>query len=76
MLGNVWEWVSDRYDKSYYGGSPERDPQGAGDGEDRILRGGSRGGKPEDVRVSNRNKVKPDYANEYIGFRCVREGNP
>jgi formylglycine-generating enzyme required for sulfatase activity len=76
VLGNVWEWVSDWYDKKYYENSPPRDPRGATNGEERALRGGSWGGGPGDVRVSNRNRVKPDYRNEYIGFRCLREGGP
>ena len=28
MHGNVWEWVADRYDESYYARSPVDDPQG------------------------------------------------
>lgn len=28
MVGNVWEWVHDRYDPGYYATSPDRDPTG------------------------------------------------
>ncbi|MBF0462765.1 MAG: SUMF1/EgtB/PvdO family nonheme iron enzyme [Magnetococcales bacterium] len=28
MLGNVWEWVNDRYQADYYGKSPRINPQG------------------------------------------------
>ena len=30
MLGNVWEWASDWFDKNYYRRSEERDPRGPG----------------------------------------------
>ena len=41
MSGNVYEWCSDRYGKSYYSSSPQLDPIGPGSGLDRVLRGGS-----------------------------------
>src|ERR1019366_9860416 len=54
MLGNVWEWVNDLYDRDYYQVSPSQDPQGAGSGEVRVLRGGSWNEGPKFVRVSQR----------------------
>ena len=41
MLGNVWEWVQDRYAGDYYERSPRQDPQGPDSGKVRVLRGGS-----------------------------------
>ena len=70
-LGNVWEWVSDRY--GAYERQAVSDPVGPPNGGSRVLRGGSWGFNPEYVRVSNR--VRSEASNRYsdIGFRCAGE---
>ena len=39
MVGNVWEWCADWYDKDYYESSPASNPTGLNTGEIRVLRG-------------------------------------
>jgi formylglycine-generating enzyme required for sulfatase activity len=39
--GGVWEWTRDWYDRDYYRHSPEHDPEGPAQGQEKVLRGGS-----------------------------------
>jgi len=70
MLGNVFEWVNDRYGEKYYQSSPTQDPTGPASGGFHVLRGGSWGQNPECVRVSFRSRG--DFVSAFfdIGFRC------
>lgn len=69
MHGNVWEWVSDRYDRAYYAGSPRRDPPGPAAGNENVVRGGSWAFDAESMRSANR--ASTHKANDDIGFRCA-----
>ena len=70
MTGNVWEWVNDWYDSSYYSMSPSTNPGGPVSGTTRVLRGGS--------WYYDSGKVRSSYRSTYggtgvdFGFRVAR----
>ena len=73
MLGNVAEWVADRYDPgAYANGTSSATATG------RVVRGGSWTSSPDSVRLSNRSWTDPENRTPFIGFRCARdaEGAP
>ncbi len=54
MLGNVWEWVEDCYADSYDSKPANGAPLTGGEGQGRVLRGGSWCYEPETVRSATR----------------------
>jgi formylglycine-generating enzyme required for sulfatase activity len=73
MTGNVSEWTADWYDENYYGKSPERNPKGPSSGETRVIRGGSWGSGPANVRSAIRGRDTPSDRIDGIGFRCAQD---
>lgn len=71
MSGNMWEWVSDWYEKEYYGKSSLNNPEGPSTGTYRVLRGGSWGSAPRFVRTTDRFRIVPDDRSINLGFRLV-----
>ncbi len=74
MLGNVWEWVTDRYWDRYYEVSPAQDPLFLDQGTYRVLRGGSWDSEPPRLRLSFRFRLVPTGRyGFYVGGRCARD---
>jgi formylglycine-generating enzyme required for sulfatase activity len=71
MAGNVWEWVNDWHNYTYYSESPYANPPGPATGEWKVLRGGSWGYGWTDVRVAHRGNYYPSVGSRSVGFRCV-----
>jgi len=77
VTGNVWEWVSDWYDKDYYLETPDKNPQGPESGKYKVARGGG-WSSTEDLPqrsilgVHYRNYADPSDKSNVLGFRCAK----
>ena len=74
MIGNLWEWVQDKYEP--YSATTVRDPTGAASGTTYLRRGGSWGVLSKAARVSLRYESDPTSRDLATGFRIVREAIP
>jgi len=71
MAGNVWEWVNDWYNGSYYSVSPGSNPPGPATGSYRVDRGGGWRSTGDALRAAYRGNHSPTFVFYYIGFRCA-----
>ncbi len=72
MVGNVWQWVQDKYQSSY-ANTPLDGSAAEGPGSFRVLRGGSfRSWDAGSLRADSRNYFVPAYRYFNFGFRLAR----
>jgi len=74
MAGNAQEWTSDWYWAPYYWNSPVRNPPGAQDGTQKVVRGGGWRKSGVLLRPERRDVTEPKLATDELGFRCVDRG--
>src|SRR5688572_14914381 len=73
MLGNVYEWVLDRYYNKYDDTTDEIE-EPLPSNSSAVTRGGAWHAEAIGMRVSNRAAVPRDHADGDIGFRCALNG--
>lgn len=83
MAGNVWEFLADEW--GAYASSPQVNPVAGkrlflGDAfrhvtTRRVIRGGSWGGAPVNLRVAYRDSHPPEGARDFVGFCCAKSAS-
>lgn len=71
MLGNVWEWCSDRYANGYLA-VMQVDPRGPSFGSGRVCRGGGWYSHARICRSAQRYSNSPKYRSNVLGLRIAR----
>ena len=75
LAGNVWEWVNDWHDESYYRTSPAENPLGPLKGLRKSVRGGSWYNNVWYTKPGMRFQLAPHVKLNSLGFRCARSAN-
>jgi formylglycine-generating enzyme required for sulfatase activity len=70
--GNVREWVADCWNESLAGIARDAAPRTTGDCSRRVVRGGSWGDEPKELRSAKRFWQGSNERSEFIGFRVAR----
>ena len=74
--GNVWEWVEDCWNGSYAGAPTDGSAWESGNCSGRVLRGGSWGSGPWNLRSAYRYLSTTGVRNNGVGFRIARTLTP
>jgi formylglycine-generating enzyme required for sulfatase activity len=72
VSGNTWDWVEDCYHDSYDSAPPDGSAWTSGDCNRRVLRGGSWGSQPRNLRSAARYRLAPVVRGDWYGFRVAR----
>ena len=73
LAGNLYEWVADWYDDTFYTAQPAYNPRGPADGTAKGQRGGSYINQPYRLRSTFRTKSDPTEHDPRVGFRCAQD---
>jgi formylglycine-generating enzyme required for sulfatase activity len=71
VSGNTWDWVEDCYHDSYDGAPKDGSAWTTGDCSRHVLRGGSWGSQPRNIRSAARWRLPTETREPYYGFRVA-----
>ena len=73
MTGNEWEWQQDVWHDNYAGAPTDGSAWETGDSSRRVIRGGSWGNAPGNLRSALRSGIDPGTRFYSLGFRLARD---
>jgi formylglycine-generating enzyme required for sulfatase activity len=76
MVGNVWEWMEDCWNRSYEGAPTDGSTWTSGNCSCRVVRGGSWYDGPGSLRSAYRHRNSTDNRSNDLGFRVARTLGP
>lgn len=71
MIGNLWEWTEDCWNRSYDGAPVSGEVRTTGDCSQGVIRGGSWGSYSHMLRFATRQGLDRSYRGHEVGFRVA-----